>query len=490
MRKKVVLAIDLGTTGNRVIAFSKDGEIVAKSYYEISQIFPQPGWVEQDPQEVIFTTYKALQDVLKKVGIDNVVSIGITNQRETTILWDKDTGKPLYNAIVWQCRRTEDICKELAEYKGLIKEKTGLFLDPYFSATKIKWIIDNIEGVKGKINQNRVLFGTPESWLLWNLTEGKSFFTEPSNASRTLLFNIHSLEFDKELLNIFGIPESILPQVVDSDSFFGYTSRKITGKQIPIMGILGDQQASLFAHCGWEKGVVKNTYGTGLFIMTNTKDSLIQSDSLITTISWKIERKVEYALEGSIFMGGAVIQWLRDNLKIIKTAPDSEQIAQALRDNEGVYFVPALQGLGAPYWRPEAKGMILGLTRKTTREHLVRAALESLAFQTKDVVEEIKKLVPFQLKILKVDGGASLNNFLMQFQADILGFEVERPKIIENTALGIAGLSGVVVGFWNRDEFEKVIKIDKRFSPHMDEEKRIRLYTQWKKAIEVLSKFS
>ncbi|RKX97843.1 MAG: glycerol kinase [Spirochaetes bacterium] len=483
MNQKVVLAIDLGTTGNRVIAFSKEGKIIAKSYYEFSQIFPQPGWVEHDPCEILETTFKALRDVIKIVGVENIVSIGITNQRETTVLWDKTTGEPVYNAIVWQCRRTEELCKDLKGYKDIVKEKTGLFLDPYFSATKIKWIMENISGVKGKVDKNKILFGTPETWVLWNLTGRKSHFTEPSNASRTLLFNINSLQFDNELLKIFGIPKNILPEVKDSNSLFGYTDKKITGKEIPITGILGDQQASLFAHCGWEEGSIKATYGTGIFVMINTLNKSFKSETLLTTVAWKIDEEVNYALEGSIFMGGASIQWLRDNMKILKTASDSEQMANSLKDNEGVYFVPALQGLGAPYWDPEARGLIIGLTRKTTKENIVRAALEALAYQVRDVVEEVRNVFQDKFKVLRVDGGACVNNFLMQFQADILNLPIERPKITETTALGAAGISGISSRFWTKEEFKNIREIDKIFVPSMDKQKSDYYYFKWKDAV-------
>ncbi|VAX34373.1 Glycerol kinase, partial [hydrothermal vent metagenome] len=382
---KVVLAIDLGTTGNRVIAFSEDGTIVAKSYYEFPQIFPQPGWVEHNPFDILNTTKKALKDVISSVGIDSVVSIGITNQRETTILWDRKTGKPVYNAIVWQCRRTKEICDRLAEHSHIIREKTGLPLDPYFSATKIKWIIENIEGVREQIDKGNILFGTVDSWILWNLTGGKVHATEPGNASRTLCYNIHTLDYDDELLEIFNLPGSIFPEVKESGGHFGNTDRALTGREIPITGILGDQQASLFAQGGWEEKVVKNTYGTGLFLMTSTGKDLPGSGRLLNTIAWRIDGEVNYAMEGSIFVGGSCIQWLRDGLKIIKASADTESMAESLGSNEGVYFVPALTGLGAPYWDPTARGMIIGITRGTGREHFARAALEAIAYQTRDV---------------------------------------------------------------------------------------------------------
>ncbi len=483
-QNKVVLAIDLGTTGNRVIAFSKDARVVAKSYYEFTQIFPKPGWVEHNPEEITATAFKALHDVIGVVGAENIACIGITNQRETTILWDRETGKPVYNAIVWQDRRTGGFCQQLQGHAELIKKKTGLFLDPYFSATKIRWLLDNVPGLRQKIADGRILFGTPDVWVLWNLTGGKTFASEPSNASRTLLFNINTLRFDEELLEIFGVPETILPSIQDSDSLFGHSNKSITGREIPIHGILGDQQASLFAHCGWLKGVIKNTYGTGLFLVTSTQNRILHSNRLLTTVAWKFKGEISYALEGSIFMGGAVIQWLRDNLQIIQSASESEKIAAALKDNEGVYFVPALQGMGAPFWNPNVRGLIAGLTRKATRETIVRAALESLAYQTRDVIEVMKEEMGDNFSVLKVDGGASQNSFLMQFQSDILGIKIERPAITETTALGAAGIAGISSGFWCQDEFRETIAIDRVFAPAMPEKIRESYYQGWRKALE------
>ncbi|MCD5396213.1 MAG: glycerol kinase GlpK [Candidatus Pacebacteria bacterium] len=482
MREKVILAIDLGTTGNRVVAFNKKGKIVAKSYYKFSQIFPHSGWVEHNPLEILKTTIKALRKVIKIVGAENVVCIGITNQRETTILWDKDTGKPVYNAIVWQCRRTEKLCKQYKNYTKAIKQKTGLFLDPYFSVTKIKWIIENVPGIKGKIKRGKILFGTPDTWLLWNLTKEKCHLTEPSNASRTLLFNIKTLKFDDGLLKLFKISSSILPEVRASSSFFGCTDKRFTQKEIPITGVLGDQQASLFAHCGWEKNIIKATYGTGIFVMTNTLNKLYNLNTLLTTIAWQFENEINYALEGSIFMGGATIQWLKDNLKILKKVEESEDIAKSLPNNEGVYFVPAFQGLGAPWWDAKARGIIIGLTRKTTWKNIVRSALESMAYQVREVVEEMKKIQKKKFKVLRVDGQASINNFLMQFQADILNMEIERPKIIETTSLGVAGLAGISAGFWTKEEFRNLQKTEKIFRPSSLREKFEKFYQRWKEA--------
>ncbi len=482
---KVILAIDLGTTGNRVIAFSKDGRIVARAYYEFPQIFPEPGWVEQDPREIWRTTLKALHDVVGQVGVENVEAIGLTNQRETTILWERATGKPVYNAIVWQCRRTAAMCDALREYEPQIKRKTGLFLDPYFSATKIRWILDHVSGAQEKAEAGALAFGTVDTWILWQLTAGAVHATEPSNASRTLLFNIHTLAFDDDLLKLFGIPRPLLPEVKPSGGAFGTTTRALLGKSIPVTGILGDQQAAFFAHGGWEPGVVKNTYGTGLFVVTSTGRTVPDSGKLVNTIAWQLDGETTYALEGSIFVGGAAIQWLRDGLKILESAAESEELAVSLSDNEGVYFVPALTGLGAPYWDPEARGTFLGLTRGTTRAHFARAALEALAYQTRDVIEEMVKATGGQnLKKLAVDGGASKNNFLLQFQSDILNIPVERPQVVETTAFGAAGVAGLTAGFWDRDAFLRARKIDRIFSPRMKAEDRERFYARWKKAVQ------
>lgn len=481
---KVVLAMDLGTTGNRVIAFSKQGKPVAKSYYEFPQIFPKPGWVEHNPVDIWNTARKALQDVIKKTGARSIVSIGITNQRETTVLWNKKTGKPVYNAIVWQDRRTAPMCKKMQKYSDIVRKKTGLFIDPYFSATKIKWIIENVKGVKQEIEKGNILFGTIDAWILWNLTNGKVHATEPSNASRTMLFNIHSLSYDRQLLDLFKVPSNILPEVKQSSDDFGKTEKSITSAEIPITGILGDQQASLFAQGGWEKGVVKNTYGTGLFLMALTADRVLPGKNrLINTIAWSIDNKASYAVEGSIFVGGSCIQWLRDGLKVIKESSETEGMAKSLSSNEGVYFVPALTGLGAPYWDSCARGLIIGITRGTKKEHLVRAALEGIAYQVKDVVNEMGKEASVKFRKLRVDGGAAKNNFLMQFQVDMLNFPIERPVGIETTALGAAAISGIGSGFWTREEFFKTRKIDKIFLPKMDAKKRDYYYARWKDAV-------
>ncbi|MBT5855408.1 glycerol kinase GlpK [bacterium] len=475
----IILALDLGTTGNRAIAFNKKAEIVAQSYYEFEQHFPEPAWVEHDPIEIWDTAQKALKDVLDQVGVENVVSMGITNQRETTILWDKTTGKPVYNAIVWQCRRTADRCKQLEGYAPMIKEKTGLFLDAYFSASKIEWILETIPEAMNLATQDKLLFGTVDSWILWNLTKGKVHATDTSNASRTMLFNIHTMAYSSDLLQLFNISESILPQVRDSDTYFGDTDTEITGKSIPIRAILGDQQAALFAQCGSDSTQVKNTYGTGLFVMANIGKKPIESDRLITTVAWTESGKTYYALEGSVFVGGAAIQWLRDGIEILEDAAQTQSLAETLDDNEGVYFVPALTGLGAPTWDPDARGLIIGLTRGTTRAHLARAALESIAFQTQDVIAAM----PNAFTTLKVDGGASANPFLMQFQADISDLIIQRPTVTESTALGVAGLAGIAASFWTHEQFRDCVELAATFEPTMSEIDRRPLMTRWHDAV-------
>ncbi len=484
MKPKVILAFDLGTTGNRVMAFTREGAVAAKSYYEFPQIFPQAGWVEHDPQAILETTLKALQDVVAVVGAENIEAIGITNQRETSILWDKKSGQPVHNAIVWQDRRTEKICQQLSAHRDIIRQKTGLLLDPYFSATKITWLLEQIPGLPEKIKDGDIIFGTPDTWLLWHLTGGKVHATDPSNASRTLLYNINELRFDQELLNIFGIPSNILPEVKDSDAVFGLMDKKFSGREIPITGILGDQQAALLAQCGWDKDLAKATYGTGIFTMANTLKELCRSERLVTTIAWKIGGEVNYALEGSIFMGGASLQWLRDGLQIIEKAGDSEQLAESLKDNEGVYFVPALQGLGAPYWDSQARGVIIGLTRKTTRANIARAALEAMAYQVREVVEEMQLTMKQKLNILRVDGGAAANNFLLQFQADIARITLERTAMNETTALGAAGVSGLSARFWSKEEFKKIISKDRSFKPQLDEKLAAFYFAKWQDAVQ------
>ncbi|MCL4542656.1 MAG: glycerol kinase GlpK [Deltaproteobacteria bacterium] len=485
--KKVVIALDLGTTGNRAMAFDKNAGIASGSYYEFPQIHPNPAWVEQNPYDILNSAVKALKETVEKCGSCEITSMGITNQRETVILWNKKTGEPVYNAIVWQCRRTAKACEDLSQYSNIVKEKTGLFLDPYFSATKIKWVIDNVKGVKGLIDRGELAFGTIDSWILWNLTGGKIHATDASNASRTLLYNINTLKYDPELLGIFNIPESILPEVCDSNRNFGYTDGQILGKSIPITGILGDQQASLFAHGGFETGVIKNTYGTGLFVMTGTGNKIYNADKLVTTIAWKLDNLPYYALEGSIFTGAGVMRYLKDNFNFINSAEESSDASKSLDSNGGVYFVPALTGLGAPFWDPDARGLIIGLTGAATKGHIVRAALESLAYQTKDVILEFKNSFKKDLDLsaykLRVDGKASDNEFLMQFQSDILNMTVEKTAFTEMTAFGIAGLSAITTGFWTTGQFYNLKKIEKVYNPKMDDKTRNGYYGRWQKAV-------
>lgn len=490
MEKKYIMALDQGTTSSRAILFDKDGQIIKVAQKEFTQIYPKSAWVEHDPMEIWGSQSGVMREVIETAGIKptEIASIGITNQRETTIVWDKNTGKPIYNAIVWQCRRTSDICDELKS-KGLdesIKEKTGLLLDAYFSATKVKWILDNVSGAREKAVKGELLFGTVDTWLIWNLTRGKVHVTDYSNASRTMMFNINELKWDQDILRELDIPLSMLPQVKPSSYIYGYTNEyMLAGAKIPISGCAGDQQAALFGQNCFEEGTAKNTYGTGCFLLMNTGENLVKSKhGLLTTIAWGIEDKVEYALEGSIFMGGASIQWLRDEMRMIKKASDSESYALKVNDTNGVYVVPAFTGLGAPYWDMYARGTILGLTRGAKKEHIIRATLESIAYQTKDVLEAMQQDSKIELKKLKVDGGASSNNFLMQFQSDILDVCIDRPKIVETTALGAAYLAGLSVGFYNgKDDIKNRWSVDKEFSPNMQSEKKDKLYRGWKKAV-------
>ncbi|MGJ7044389.1 glycerol kinase GlpK [Thermoanaerobacterium thermosulfurigenes] len=487
---KYIMALDQGTTSSRAIIFDHSGNIVASLNKEFTQIYPNPGWVEHDPMEILDSQIEVAKAVLEKTGIkaEDIAAIGITNQRETTVVWDKNTGKPVYNAIVWQCRRTAPICDEIKN-SGFDKEilkKTGLVVDAYFSGTKIKWILDNVEGAREKAENGDLYFGNIDSWLIWNLTGGKAHVTDYSNASRTMLFNIYELKWDKDILEYLDIPESVLPDVKPSSYVYGYTDKSIFGVEIPIAGCAGDQQAALFGQTCYDKGMAKNTYGTGCFMLMNTGERAVPSkNGLLTTIAWGIDDKVEYALEGSIFIAGAAIQWLRDELKIIDNSPQSEEYAQRVSDTNGVYVVPAFVGLGAPYWDMYARGAILGLTRGVKREHIIRATLESLAYQTRDVLEAMQDDSGIKLSALKVDGGASANNFLMQFQADILGVPVDRPTVIETTALGASYLAGIATGFWSgREEVAKNWGVDRHFEPNMNDETREKLYAGWKKAVE------
>ncbi|MFT5128809.1 MAG: glycerol kinase [Rhodothermales bacterium] len=482
----IVLAIDAGTTGNRVIAFDEEARIVAQAYHEFPQIRPQPGWVEQDANTIWQTTKQALDTVLAQVGAENVACIGITNQRETTILWDRKTGEPVHNAIVWQCRRTTDYCAELkadAEFAKRVQAKTGLFLDPYFSATKLRWLLDNVDGLAGR----DLCFGTVDSWLLWKLTGGNCHATDASNASRTLLCNIHTGDWDDELLSHFGVPRSVLPQIVDSEGLVANSAASVTGRAIPITGILGDQQAAFFGQGGWQEGVVKQTYGTGLFMMalsSERPEGECLGGGLLETIAWQRGGQRTLAVEGSVFIGGACIQWLRDGLGIIEKASETEALARALDDNEGVYLVPALNGLGAPWWDPTARGLIIGCTQGTDRRHIARAALESLAYQTRDLVEAMREAAAISPDTMRVDGGACANDFLMQFQADILGIQIERPAVLESTALGAAAIAGFAAGVWDEPTFLAARQIDRCFQPSMAEDQRAPLYSRWREAVQ------
>ena len=488
--KKYILAFDQGTTSSRAIVFDKDGMIVGTSQKEFTQFYPKAGWVEHDAMEIWGTQSGVAREVLEKTGVrpEEVAAIGITNQRETTVVWDKNTGKPIYNAIVWQCRRTAAICDEL-KAKGLeasIKEKTGLVVDAYFSGTKVKWILDNVEGAREKAENGELLFGNIDTWLIWNLTRGKVHVTDYSNASRTLLYNIKELKWDDEILSELGIPKSMLPEVKPSSCVYGHTDpQTFGGAEIPIAGDAGDQQAALFGQACFEPGMAKNTYGTGCFMLMNTGEKPIESkNGLLTTIAWGIGDKVEYALEGSIFIAGASIQWLRDELKLVYDSAQSEYYANLVEDTNGVYVVPAFTGLGAPYWDMYARGAILGLTRGSKREHIVRATLESIAYQTKDVLEAMQEDSGITLKALKVDGGAAANNFLMSFQSDILNVPVRRPKVLETTDLGAAYLAGLAVGFWkDQDEIKDKWAVDREFEITMEEDLRNKKYNGWKKAV-------
>ena len=490
MSKKYIMALDQGTTSSRAILFDKKGNIISTSQKEFTQIYPKPGWVEHNAMEIWGSQSGVMREVLETNSIspDEIAAIGITNQRETTVVWDRNTGKPIYNAIVWQCRRTSEICDEIESsgYKDMIKDKTGLILDAYFSGTKIKWILDNVEGAREKAENGDLLFGTIDTWLTWNLTRGKVHVTDYSNASRTMLYNIKELKWDDEILEILNIPKSMLPEVKPSSCVYGYTDQHmLAGAQIPIAGIAGDQQAALFGQTCFEKGSAKNTYGTGCFMLMNTGEKLVESkNGLLTTIAWGVDGKVEYALEGSIFIGGAIIQWLRDELRILYNAKQSQFYAESVEDTNGVYIVPAFAGLGAPHWNMYARGCIMGLTRGANREHLVRASLESIAYQVKDVLHAMEEDSGLKLVGLKVDGGASANDFLMQFQSDILNTSINRPKVIETTALGAAYLAGLAVGFYSsKDDIKNSWLIDREFTSNMDDTKRNRLYRGWRKAV-------
>ena len=487
--KKYIMALDQGTTSSRCILFNKEGEVLGSAQKEFAQIFPNDGWVEHDPLVIFSSQISVAAEAILKIGAswDEIAGIGITNQRETVIVWDKETGLPIYNAIVWQCRRTAAFCEKLlSEGKNeLIRKKTGLILDPYFSASKIKWILDNVEGARKKASEGKLLCGTVDTWLIWKLTAGRVHATDFSNASRTMLFNINTLEWDDELLEIFDIPRSMLPDVKPSASLFGYTEAGILGAKIAIGGVAGDQQAALFGQCCFDEGDVKNTYGTGAFLLMNTgtKPNINQS-GLLTTIAWGINDDVTYAVEGSVFTCGAAVQWLRDGLKIISTSSESESIASTVEDSGGVVVVPAFSGLGAPWWDAYARGTIIGITRATTRAHVVRATLESIAYQTNDVLELMQSSTGISIKQLKVDGGASSNNLLMSIQADVSGINIARPKCVETTAHGAALLCGLTLGIYSSlKEIKNTVKIEKNFSPTRSDAWRQENATIWRRAV-------
>ena len=484
-----VMALDQGTTSSRCILFDRAGHICSAAQKEFTQIYPKPGWVEHDPLEIWSSQLSVAVEAMGKIGADatDIAAIGITNQRETTICFSRKTGRPIYNAICWQCRRTADEIDRLKEegFDRLIRERTGLIPDAYFSGTKIKWILDHVQGARQMAEEGELLFGTVDTWLIWNLTKGKVFVTDYTNASRTMLFDIHKKEWDEDILKRLGIPKSMLPEVKPSSCIYGHTEESVIGGTIPIAGAAGDQQAALFGQCCFEAGEAKNTYGTGCFLLMNTGETPVKSENgLLTTIAASTEGEIRYALEGSVFVAGAAVQWLRDELRMIKNAPQSEEYAAAVEDTDGVYVVPAFTGLGAPYWNPYARGMIVGLTRGTAKEHFIRATLESLAYQTQDVLAAMEKDSGIHLKNLRVDGGASANDFLMQFQADITNKEVLRPECIETTALGAAYLAGIAVGFWkDKEDIRRNWSLARTFSPYMPGQRREEKLKGWKRAV-------
>lgn len=494
--EKYILSLDQGTTSSRAIIFNKKGKIVHIAQKEFTQYFPQPGWVEHNPNEIWGSILAVIASVLSESGIkpENIAGIGITNQRETTIVWDKETGQPIYNAIVWQSRQTSPICEELKE-KGLndlFHSKTGLLIDAYFSGTKVTWILDHVEGARERAEQGKLLFGTIDTWLIWKLSGGAAHVTDYSNASRTLMYNIYELNWDKELLDILGVPQSMLPDVRPSSEIYAKTAPfHFFGHEIPIAGVAGDQQAALFGQACFEKGMAKNTYGTGCFMLMNTGENAVRSKhGLLTTIAWGLNGKVEYALEGSVFVAGSAIQWLRDGLRMLKSAKDSEAYARRVESTDGVYVVPAFVGLGTPYWDSDVRGAVFGLTRGSQKEHFVRATLESLAYQTKDVLLAMEADSGIGLQTLRVDGGAVHNDFLMEFQSNILNVPVQRSAINETTALGAAYLAGVAVGFWkNVKEISEQWSIEKTFIPSMEEQVREKLYSGWTKAVKAAMTF-
>ncbi|MGE7672265.1 glycerol kinase GlpK [Lysinibacillus sp. NPDC094403] len=494
--KKYILALDQGTTSSRAILFDENGSILHVAQQEFPQYFPQSGWVEHHAEEIWSSILSCIATVLSAKNIDSnqIAGIGITNQRETTVVWDKHSGKPIYNAIVWQSRQTNAICEELKEngYNDLFRDKTGLLIDAYFSGTKVKWILDNVEGAREKAEAGDLLFGTIDTWLIWKLTGGKVHVTDYSNASRTLMYNIYDLKWDEEILDILGVPASMLPEVRPSSEVYGYTEEALFfGSAVPIAGAAGDQQAALFGQACFEEGMVKNTYGTGCFMLMNTGEKAVKSENgLLTTLAWGLNGKVTYALEGSIFVAGSAIQWLRDGLRMFRSASESEQYAARVESADGVYVVPAFVGLGTPYWDSDVRGAVFGLTRGTSKEHFVRATLESLAYQTKDVLGAMEADANIPLTKLRVDGGAVANNFLMQFQSDLLNVPVDRPVINETTALGAAYLAGLAVGFWkSTDEIGEYWNLDRQFTPNMDDSHREEIYAGWKKAVAAAQAF-
>lgn len=494
--EKYILSLDQGTTSSRAILFNKEGKIVQVAQQEFQQFFPQPGWVEHNANEIWGSILAVMASCLAEANVkpEQVAGIGITNQRETAVIWDKETGQPIYHAIVWQSRQTAEICEELKAkgYDQLFRDKTGLLIDAYFSGTKVKWILDHVEGAREKAERGELLFGTIDTWLIWKLSGGKAHVTDYSNASRTLMYNIHDLKWDEELLEILSVPASMLPEVRPSSEVYAETvDYHFFGANVPIAGVAGDQQAALFGQACYEKGMAKNTYGTGCFMLMNTGEQAVKSENgLLTTIAWGVNGKVEYALEGSIFVAGSAIQWLRDGLRMFRSAEESEKFATSVASTDGVYVVPAFVGLGTPYWDSDVRGSVFGLTRGTTKEHFVRATLESLAYQTKDVLTSMEADSGISLKALRVDGGAVANNFLMQFQSDMLDVPVERPEIKETTALGAAYLAGLAVGYWeSQEEIATQWHMDKAFKPNMGEGDRNHLYSGWKKAVNAARAF-
>ena len=481
---KYIIALDQGTTSSRALLINEVGKLIDVKQKEFKQIFPKQGWIEHDPIEILNTQLEVFEELISTISLNDIISIGITNQRETTVIWDKETGKPLYNAIVWQDKRTSGICDQMKKdgLESYTRENTGLVIDSYFSATKIKWIIENVEGVKTKINENKVLFGTIDTWLIYNMTSFKNHVTDYTNASRTMIYNIKNFEWDDKLCDYLKIPKSILPEVINSSSNFG--NFNYNGFEIPIHGVAGDQQAALFGQSCFEDGMVKNTYGTGCFLLMNTgKNFKLSENGLITTLACSFDDKVNYALEGSVFIAGAAIQWLRDSLKVIDKASETEKIAQSIEKLHDIYLVPAFAGLGAPYWDMYSRGAIFGLTRDTGVDHIIKATLESLAYQTKDIIDVMEKDSGIKLKSLKVDGGACMNNYLMQFQSDLLDCEVLRPEIIETTAMGAGYLAGFQSNIWDKDQIIKNQKIDRSFNPTINDSEREKMYRGWKKAV-------